>query len=95
MPLKKGFEGKRRPKERVNLQIVLVFTFTRLKTCTYAHLHVFDKYLHWSCVSANVKYIYIHNYMISVNVNDLPKIYTPYIQLLTLIRTTLITTTWY
>jgi hypothetical protein len=30
-----------------------------------------------------------------VNVNDLPDIYTPYIQLLTLIHTTLVTTTGY
>jgi hypothetical protein len=71
MPLKKGFEGERRPKERVNLQIILVLTFTRLKTCTYAHVNVFDKYLHWSCVSANVKNIYIHNYRMSVNVKKL------------------------
>jgi hypothetical protein len=46
MPLKEGFEGERRPKERVNLQIILVFTFSCLKTCTQAHVNVFDKYLH-------------------------------------------------
>jgi len=69
MPLKEGFEGERRPKERVNLQIILVLTFTLLKTCTQAHVNVFDKYLHWSCVS--VKNIYIHSYMISVNVKSL------------------------
>ncbi len=45
--------GERRPKDRVTLQIILVFTLrlTHLKTFTQGHVSVFDKYLHWPCVS--------------------------------------------
>jgi hypothetical protein len=39
--------GERRPKDRVTLQIILVFTLTRLKTFTQGCVIVFDKYLHW------------------------------------------------
>jgi len=51
--------GERRPKDMVTLQIILVFTLTLTcpKTFTRGHVSVFDKYLHWLCVSA---YIYIY-----------------------------------
>ncbi len=39
--------GERRPKDRVTLQIILVFTQTRPKTFTRGHVSVYDKYLHW------------------------------------------------
>jgi hypothetical protein len=44
---------ERRPKDRVTLQIILVFTLrlTHLKTFTRGCVSVFDKYLHWPCVS--------------------------------------------
>jgi hypothetical protein len=45
--------GEKRTKERVTLQIILVFTFTRLKTFTQGRVSVFDKYLHWPRVSVN------------------------------------------
>jgi hypothetical protein len=45
------FGGEKRPKERVTLQIILVFTLPCLKTFTQGHVSVFDKYLHWPCVS--------------------------------------------
>jgi hypothetical protein len=51
--------GDRRPKACVTLQIILVFTLTHPKTFT--QVNVFDKYLHWPCVS--VKYIYIYIYI--------------------------------
>jgi len=45
--------GERRPKDRVTLQIILVFTLilTCSKTFTQDRVSVFDKYLHWPCVS--------------------------------------------
>jgi len=43
--------GERRPKYRVTLQIILVFTLTGPKTFTQGCVSVFDKYLHWPCVS--------------------------------------------
>jgi hypothetical protein len=43
--------GERRPKERMTLQIVAVFTFTYLITFTQGSVSVFDNYLHWPCVS--------------------------------------------
>jgi hypothetical protein len=43
--------GQRRPKDRVTLQILLVFTLTQLKTFTQGHVVVCDKYLHWPRVS--------------------------------------------
>jgi len=46
-----------RPKDKVTLQIILVFTLARPKTFTRDHVSVFDKYLHWPHVSAK-KYIY-------------------------------------
>jgi len=81
--------GERRPKDRVTLQIILVFTFTPRLVCVY------DKYLHWPRVS--VKKIYIHCNRISVSVKNLDdlhlhEIYMPYIRLLTLICTTLVVT---
>jgi hypothetical protein len=49
--------GERMPKDRVTLQIILVFTLTlmRSKTFTQDRVSVFDKYLHWPCVSVSVK----------------------------------------
>jgi hypothetical protein len=50
IPLKGGFEGERRLKDKVTSQIILVFTLTRPqnapKTFTQGHASVFDKYLH-------------------------------------------------
>jgi hypothetical protein len=43
--------GERRPKDRVTLQIILVFTLTLPKTFTQGHVSVHDKYLHWPRVS--------------------------------------------
>ncbi len=43
--------GEGRPKDRVTLQIILVFTLTHPKTFTWGHVSVFDKYLHWLHVS--------------------------------------------
>jgi hypothetical protein len=45
--------GESRPKDRVTLQIILVFALrlTHLKTFTQGCVSVFDKYLHWPCVS--------------------------------------------
>jgi hypothetical protein len=51
---------KRRPKDKVTLQIILILTLTLHKTFTRrGHGSVFDKYLHWPCVSV---YIYIYIY---------------------------------
>jgi hypothetical protein len=36
--------GERKPKDRVTLQIILIFTHTHLKTFTQGHVRVFDKY---------------------------------------------------
>jgi len=52
-----GFGVKRRPKDMVTLQIILVFTLTHPKTFAQGHVSVFDKYLHWPRVSGK-KYIY-------------------------------------
>jgi hypothetical protein len=38
--------GERRPKDKVTLQIILVFTLTCRKTFTHGCVSVFDKYLH-------------------------------------------------
>jgi hypothetical protein len=46
--------GERRPKGRVTLQIILVFTLTCLKTFTRGPVSV-HKYLHWPCVSVRIK----------------------------------------
>jgi hypothetical protein len=43
--------GERRPKYRATLQIILVFTIMCPKTFTQGHVSVFDKYLHYPCVS--------------------------------------------
>jgi hypothetical protein len=43
--------GERRPNDRVTLQIILVFTLTLPKTFTEGRVSVYDKYLHWPCVS--------------------------------------------
>jgi hypothetical protein len=69
----------------VTLQIILVFTLTHTKT--FAQVNVFDKYLHWPCVS--VIYIYINTATdrckskifgrVSVNDLHLHWIYTQYI----------------
>jgi hypothetical protein len=75
--------GERRPKDRLTLQIILVFTLTCLETFTCGRVSVFDKYLHWPCVSVK-KLEYVH-----VNDLHLHLIYMQYIWLLTLTRTTL------
>jgi hypothetical protein len=38
--------GERRPKDRVTLQIILVFTLTLPKTIKGGRVSVYDKYLH-------------------------------------------------
>jgi hypothetical protein len=43
--------GERRPKDRVTLQIILVFTFTHPKTFTQGCVSVCDKYLYWIYMS--------------------------------------------
>jgi len=88
--LKKGFEGERRPKGRVIVQ-------KKINTYIYTDFkNLFDKYLHWLCIS--VKNIYTHINHVSVNVkssdinvNDLHLhgIYTLYIWLLRVTGTTL------
>jgi hypothetical protein len=50
--------GERRPKGRVTLQIILVFTLTCPKTFKEGCVSAFDKYLHWPCVSVKNIYIY-------------------------------------
>jgi len=44
--MKEGFGGEGRRKDKVTLQIILLFTFTCLKTFTKGCVSVFDKYLH-------------------------------------------------
>jgi hypothetical protein len=86
--------GERRPKDRVTLQIILVFTLTCPKTLTQPCVSVFDKNLHWPCVSG--KYIYTLQQVKckckKLRHLHLYRIYTPYIWLLTLTRTTLVET---
>jgi hypothetical protein len=90
--------GERRPKHRVTLQIILVFTLTHLKTVTRGCVSICDKYLHWPRVSVR-KNIYTLQQdkckckkVGRVTVNDLHLhwIYTSYIQLLTHTCTTLV-----
>ncbi len=52
--------GERRPKNKVILHIILIFTLilTCPKTFMWGHVSVFDKCLHWSCVNIE-KHIYI------------------------------------
>jgi hypothetical protein len=57
IPLKEGFGVERRPKDRVTLQIILVFTLTHPKTFTRGRVSVCDKYLHWPHVSVKIIYI--------------------------------------
>jgi hypothetical protein len=47
--------GERRPKDRLALQIILIFTFTPThpKPFTGGLVSIFDKYLHWHHVSVN------------------------------------------
>jgi hypothetical protein len=54
--LKRRVWGERRPKEKVTLQIIIVFTLTCPKTFTQGRVSVFEKYLDWLRVS--VIYIY-------------------------------------
>jgi hypothetical protein len=61
--------GERRPKDRVTLQIILVFTLTCPKTFTRDRVSVCDKYLYWPCVSVK-EYIYTHCNRISVSVKN-------------------------
>jgi hypothetical protein len=93
--------GESRPKDRVIVQIILVFTLTLPKTLTQGHVSVCDKYLHSPHVSGVKIYIHCNRISVSVikfghvNVNDLHlhQIYTPYIWLLTLTRKTLLVQT--
>jgi hypothetical protein len=60
------FGGEERLKDRVTLQIILVFTLARLKTFTQGRVSVFNKYLHWPRVSVkhlNAIYTAIDTYM--------------------------------
>jgi hypothetical protein len=59
--------GERRPKDRMTLQIVLVFTLTGPKTFTRGCVNVFDIYIRWPGVG--VKNTYVHCNRISVHVN--------------------------
>jgi hypothetical protein len=54
--------GERRPKDKVTLQIILIFTLTLThpKTFTYGCVSVFDKYLHWPYVSVSVNHLHLH-----------------------------------
>jgi hypothetical protein len=88
--------GERRLKDRLTLQITLVFTLTLTcpKTFTRGHVSVFDKYLHWPCVSVFKKKIHFNRISkckrfecVSVNRLHLHWIYT-----LTLTHTTLVKT---
>ncbi len=57
--------GEKSPKDRVTLQIILVFTLTGPKTFTQSRVSVFDKYLHWPCASVknlNIMYTAIDTY---------------------------------
>ncbi len=87
--------GERRPKDKVTLQIILVFILT-LHAPKYLHgrVSVFDKYLNWPRVSV---YIYIYTLQqdkckCKTIGCDFHWIYMPYIQLLTLTCTTLLHT---
>ncbi len=52
----------RRPKDRVTLQVILVFTFTCPKTFTQGRVHVFDKYLQcWYWTIHSFQLIHLHN----------------------------------
>ncbi len=95
-PWKKGL-GERRPKDRVTLQIILLFTPTRLRNIYTGHVSVFDKYLHWPRLSVKIIYTLQQDKCkckkigcVSVNDLHLHWICTPYIWLLTLTRTTLV-----
>jgi hypothetical protein len=78
--------GWGRLKDRLTLQIILVFTLTLPKTFTRGCVSVCDKYLHGPHVSV------IKFGRVSANDLHLHWIYTPNIWLLTLTRTTLVTT---
>jgi hypothetical protein len=58
--------GEGRPKDRVTLQIILVFTLTHPKIFTRGRVSVFDKYLHWLHVSGKNKYIHCNRISLSV-----------------------------
>jgi hypothetical protein len=49
---------ERSRKDRVTLQIILVFTLAHPKTFTEGRVSVFDKYLHWPRVSVKNVYTY-------------------------------------
>ncbi len=92
------FEGQRRPQNNVTLWMTLVYTFTCPKIFTQGRVSVFDKYLHWPCVS--VKKLYTcqqckRNKFEHLRVNNLHftwDLYAIYISLLTLTCTTLMVT---
>jgi len=47
---------EKRPKDKVTLQIILIFTLRCPKTFSWGHVSVYDKYLHWPCVSVKNMY---------------------------------------
>jgi hypothetical protein len=50
--LKPGFEGERRPKNKMTLLIALIYALTCPQNIfTQGRVNVFDKYLHWPRVS--------------------------------------------
>jgi len=55
--LERRVRGERRPKDRLALQIILIFTSitTHPKPYTGGCVSVFDKYLHWPHVSVKNK----------------------------------------
>jgi hypothetical protein len=93
--------GESRPKDRVIVQIILVFTLTLPKTLTQGHVSVCDKYFTLASCKCIEKYRHCNRISVSmikfgrVIVNDLHLhwIYTPYIWLMTLTRTTLLVQT--
>jgi hypothetical protein len=50
-PERRVWGEERRPKDRVTLQIILVFTLTHPKTVTLGCVSVCDKYGHWPRVT--------------------------------------------
>jgi len=72
--LKKRVWGESRPKDKVTLQIILIFTLTltRPKTFTWGCANVFDKYLFRLCISVNTHtHTHTHNDMMIVSVKKL------------------------
>jgi hypothetical protein len=72
--VKEGFGGERRPKDRVTLQIILVFTLSHLKPFTQGRVSVCDKYLHWPHVSVLIKTCEITIVLVKVGIVQCPPI---------------------